>query len=132
MERSLISRYMTPAPRGIEPGMTLSHARKKMEELKIHHLPVRTGGRVVGILSERDLDMLGSIKDLNMESAPVSMAMISDPYTVSPSTTLSEVAGHMAKNKIGSALVVNAQGELEGIFTYTDALRILSEMTKPS
>ena len=43
-----VREFMTEAPHGIEPHETLSVARRRMQDLKIRHLPVRAGGRVVG------------------------------------------------------------------------------------
>ena len=55
--------------------------------------------------------------------------MQKEPYLVSADTKLSEVAFYMSKNKYGSALVMNPDGDL-GIFTSTDALNALVEVLR--
>ena len=123
-----ISKYMTAMPHSIEPHQTLEAAKKKMSSLGVRHLPVLSATHVVGILTERDIDLLSAFKDVNMAEAKVEDAMLSNPYSVDPHATVDAVAAHMAENRIGSALVVQDNGKLVGIFTYVDALRCLAEL----
>ena len=50
-----VSDYMTPAPEVLRPDSDLADAAHLMLELGIRHLPVVRGGRLVGVLSMRDL-----------------------------------------------------------------------------
>lgn len=123
----VVSDSMTPCPHGIDPGESLATARKRMAEHRIRHLPVRSGGRVVGIISERDLFVLATF-DVDFNKGRVGPAMSPDPYTVAPAADLATVAAEMAERRIGSALVVDPAGHLLGIFTDTDALRALARL----
>jgi len=123
----LVSDCMTPCPHGIDPGESLAVARKRMAEHRIRHLPVRTGGKVVGIITERDLFVLATF-DVDFNKGHVGPAMSPDPYTVPPTAELAIVAAQMAERRIGSALVVDAAGHLLGIFTDTDALKALARL----
>jgi CBS domain-containing protein len=49
------------------------------------------------------------------------------PLSLSPSATVQEACKHMHERKIGAVLVTNGKGELVGIFTGRDAVRVLSE-----
>ena len=52
---TLVSEYMTPAPEVLRPDSELADATHLMLELGIRHLPVVRSGRLVGVLSIRDL-----------------------------------------------------------------------------
>ncbi len=123
-----ISKYMTPMPHSIEPHQTLTLAKKKMAEYNIRHLPVLSGGHVIGLLSERDLNLLGTFKGVDMAKSVVQDAMTFEPYCVGPDSLLSDVTSQMAEKKLGSALVVQDNGKLVGIFTYVDAYNCLAEL----
>jgi len=105
----------------------LSTAHSMMRKWKIRHLPVLGGGKVVGLLSLRDLHLVETLKDVDPTKVSVEDAMSPDPYMVSPDADLRTVAVEMATRKIGSALVVRGSKVL-GIFTTVDALRALYEL----
>ena len=49
------------------------------------------------------------------------------PLTLPPTATVQEACEHMHTRKVGAVLVVNRKGELAGIFTGRDAVRLLGE-----
>jgi CBS domain-containing protein len=49
------------------------------------------------------------------------------PLTLAPTATVQEACKHMHARKIGAVLVTNGKGELVGIFTGRDAVRVLAE-----
>jgi len=117
-----ISTYMTKCPHCIEPTQSLKQAERRMKEYHVKHLPVRSAAKIVGILSERDLNF--SLRFLDDES-PVSEVMISDPYCTEAGTPISKVAGNMVEKDIGSAIITNEANEVVGIFTQVDALKAI-------
>ena len=123
-----VSKYMTTMPHTIEPTQALSDAKAWMMSHGVRHLPVRSGGEVVGLLSERDLTFLATFKDIDLKKAKVKDAMTLDVFKVLPETLVTEVVAGMAESKYGSALVCQANGTLVGIFTTIDALRAFSEI----
>lgn len=125
MRRLDVQRYMTPRPRVISSDHTLAQARQIMRELGIRHLPVVDGDRLVGLVSQRDLYLLETLRGIDPASETVREAMRQDPFTVSPDAPLGEVARAMADNRYGSAVVVD-QGLVVGLFTTVDALRALA------
>ena len=96
-----------------------------MDELKIRHLPVRENGEIVGILSDRDLNLLEGGRSV-AKPLTVEDAMISGVRTVNASRSVSDVAREMLDHKIGSVIVTGRDGGLLGIFTDSDALRMLA------
>jgi acetoin utilization protein AcuB len=119
--------YMSPCPHSIGKEQMLSTAHGMMRKWQIRHLPVLGGGKVVGLLSLRDLHLVETLKDVDPTKVSVEDAMSPDPYTVSPDADLRTVAVEMATRKLGSALVVRGSKVL-GIFTTVDALRALFEL----
>jgi acetoin utilization protein AcuB len=94
---------------------------------EIRHLPVVRGSELVGILSDRDLNLVQTLAHARPEEITVEDAMTPNPYVVAPETPLTEVGNVMAKRKIGSAVVVD-RGKVAGVFTVTDALHALVEI----
>lgn len=119
-----VQEYMTASPETVARGSSLAAASKLMSDRGIRHLPVVEGGRLVGILSERDLHLLRKLREINLEQLTVDEAMTRDPYQVSPGARLDEAAAVMSRRKYGAAVVVDA-GKVVGILTTTDALRAL-------
>lgn len=122
---------MTPAPITIGRAQTLSDAARRMHEHHIRHLPVLEGGYLFGVLSERDIDLVESLPDVDPDAVKVEEAMTQDPYRVSPDVTVGEVVREMAAHKYGSAVVMH-EGRVAGIFTTVDALNLLAAVLAPA
>ncbi|HUJ26625.1 MAG TPA: CBS domain-containing protein [Myxococcales bacterium] len=120
-----VADIMTPDPRCIDATASIREAHKIMAAQSMHHLPVVDQGRLVGLVSERDLLRLEAAFDVDQKKDPVRVAMTSPAYWVLPETPLSVVAGQMKDRNIGSAVVVS-DGRVVGIFTTTDALQALA------
>ncbi len=122
-----IGSRMTASPITIPLDSDLGNAIALMEEHGIRHLPVLDEGRLVGIVSERDLSIIESLVPDEWERIVVAEAMTPSPYAVAASTPISEVAKTMAERKYGCVVVTGPRGALLGLFTTTDALRMLAE-----
>ena len=120
-----IDAVMTPSPHSIGAEQQLSKARKMMQELNVRHLPVRAGGQLVGILSDRDIEFALRVDAASAERLTVHDACTADVYVVEPGSFVADIASRMARERIGCA-VVEHQGKLLGIFTTTDACRVLA------
>lgn len=122
----LVSQYMTPSPHTIGAEQSLSRAHELMRAHSIRHLPVLHGGKLVGIVTERDLHLVETLADVDDKSVPVEDAMMTVPYEVQPETPLDEVAQVMAEHKYGSAVVTKA-GHVVGMLTTVDICRALAD-----
>lgn len=118
---------MTPCPHTIGAAQSAEAAQEKMKEHHIRHLPVRKGGQLVGILSDRDITYAMAMDHKELKDLKVEDIFYPDPYCVSQEAPLKEVAAQMARNAYGSALVLNDIEELVGIFTTVDACKLLAE-----
>ena len=127
----LVKSVMTPFPHTIEVDASLEAAQAMMRDHGVRHLPVTRGGRLVGLLSERDLRRsLDPAQGLPAgDSLAVGDAALFDPFVVGMSAPLDDVLHEMAERRIGSALVVKDE-RIAGIFTATDACRVLAEQLR--
>jgi acetoin utilization protein AcuB len=121
-----IAKYMSRAPVCAQLDLELAAAVQLMAQQGIRHLPVLDGAKVVGVVSERDLAIAESLVPEDWERFPLAEAMTPAPYCVSPDAPLCEVAQVMADNKYGCTLVTGANGEIVGLFSTVDALRVLA------
>jgi acetoin utilization protein AcuB len=124
-----IQKHMTTSPHSIGADQPLSRAHAFLREHRIRHLPVLTGGKLVGMLSDRDLHLVESLKDVDPEKVLVEDAMSTIIYAVTPDQPLDEVVSTMAEHKYGSAVVMQ-NGKVVGIFTTVDVCRTLAELLR--
>lgn len=123
-----IERVMTPMPHTIGKTIPISKALDMMRIDRIRHLPVQDAGKLVGVLTDRDVKLASSFPGAG--ELTVEDAMTPDPYCVPPQAAVDHVADEMAEHKYGCAIVQQENGKVVGIFTVTDALRVLSDKMK--
>jgi acetoin utilization protein AcuB len=121
---------MTPTPIAIGRALSLSDAARRMHEHRVHELPVLEGGYLFGVLSERDIDLIEGLPDVDPDTVKVEEAMTQDPYRVGPDVPVREVVRTMAAHRYGSAVVMH-EGRAIGIFTANDALGLLAAALSP-
>jgi acetoin utilization protein AcuB len=124
-----IEAVMTPFPYSVEARDHVGTAWTLLHQLRIHHLPVREGERVVGIISVRDLKRAQALgRDITPSSdLRVADLCSHDIYQVAPDTPLVDVLLRMADEHRDVALVVR-QEHLIGVFTFSDACRRYAEL----
>lgn len=129
----LVKQWMTTEPLAVQAKDSLMHARVLMKRHTIRHLPVLSGDRIVGVLSDRDLrDYTPShcssldVFELHYLIAKLTVddAMTPRPVTVGPDETVTRAGELMLKKRIG-CLPVEEGGRLVGILTESDLVRAL-------
>lgn len=119
----LVARWMTKDPVVAESKDTLAVVQKMMDKGSFHRVPVVDGGKLVGIVSDRDLRQhTGALSRVKVNGA-----MSTSVVTVTPTTMLEEATNLLVKHKIGALPVVD-RGKLIGIITATDLLRAFAEV----
>lgn len=121
--------FTTQNPITVTEDTAIDELIMLMKNAGVRHLPVIGQGRVVGIISDRDLRIFSGISDAEKYQVCAVDMMSPDPLTVSSNTPLEEVALLMAEKKVGSVIVVEGD-QLYGIFTATDALTALVEVIR--
>ncbi|MBN1652326.1 MAG: CBS domain-containing protein [Deltaproteobacteria bacterium] len=132
-----VDEIMTKDPVVASETTTLGEALEILSELEIRHLPVVRDGDLVGMLSDRDLRILGLslINDLESMSslrshlnARVSSLMTGDVITVDRDASIREVVELMISEKVGAIPVVETDtATLVGIVSYIDILQAFGD-----
>lgn len=124
------SRVMTRDVTCITPDFSLERAWALMKRLSVRHLPVVFSGKLVGIVSDRDL----LLRALPLEGGAVSFppiavgqAMTPHPVSCPVTTPVSKLAALMLEHRIDSVPIVTARDDLVGLVTSTDLLELLTE-----
>ncbi len=123
-----IENYMTEHPHSIRSGETLEHAMGMFKKYGIRHLPVVAQKKIIGLITERDFSLIHLYPDMDLKHSKVDELMIQDVYQASIGTPLKDVVAKMAAEKVGSAVIVDSEGEIKGIFTAIDALSLLGKL----
>ncbi len=129
----LVREFMTTEVTSLQETDSLLDARMVFVRSSFRHLPVLKDKKLVGVVTEHDVKQFapllmsgGSPEDYNraLEATPVSRAMTRNPATVRPDQSVFEAATCLYTRRIGCLPVVE-DGELKGIISTTDMLRLL-------
>ncbi len=132
----LVREWMTPDPVTIRPDTPVLEAMRHLKEKGFRRLPVVESGRLVGIVTDKDLkDAMPSkattlsVWELNylLSKLTVSEVMAKPVITVGVDEPLEEAALLMEEYKIGGLPVLEG-GRLVGIITITDVLKSFIEV----
>lgn len=125
-----VEEYTTPNPVTAKPLTGIQELLRLMQKNEIRHVPIIESGRVVGIVSERDLKVTLGLSKFEQDLVVAQDVMARDLVTVSSEDSLDEVAFVMVQNKVGSVLVYDSEDNFLGIFTAIDALNALIEVSR--
>lgn len=127
MDKMTANMYVISNLAFLKPDHTVFEAYQEMQKRQVHHLPIVENGKALGVLSDRDLQFItqyGNQNDILCKDV-----MSSEVFTVSTSEPIQSLAKQMVEKRINSALINNSEGKVVGIFTSTDALKILSNIS---
>ena len=132
----IVKNRMTTEVITLDPDQTLLKAMTLIQQKRIRHLPVVKAGKVVGIVTERDVRKAGasdssslSVFELNylMDQIKVSNFMTKKVITVAPDEPIEAAAKLIYDHKIGALPVVD-QNQLVGLITKSDILETFIEV----
>lgn len=128
---------MSDNPNSIREDASIGEAVEVFVAADFRHLPVVRGSELVGMLSDRDIRGLvtprlvdvGALEELKARyDDPVAELMSQDVVKVYPDSDLGEAIDRMLEEKVGALPVVDADtGDLVGILSYVDVLRVLRD-----
>ena len=124
----LIKDIMSSSPKTVDESAPVKKAKQIMSQNSVRHLPVVSGGKLCGIITDRDLKLAQAVtNDKHFdEHRLVGDICLRNIYLVKSSEPAQNVLAYMAKEKIGSAVVIEGN-KLAGIFTVTDACKAFAE-----
>ena len=134
--RRVVEDIMTPNPLTVTPRNAIRSAVNLMREGGFRRLPVVDRGRLVGIITDRDLRRAANspvvvreqwYDNFILDHIEVGSCMTPNPLTIEPDAPIAEAARIMRNHKIGGLPVV-ANEQLVGIITETDLLDFLIEL----
>ena len=135
-KEGIVTEIMMGSPVTLGPEDTLDLANDVISLGRIRHIPVVDAGRLVGLLSERDLmgaaashvfGLKQKSKSALLKSVLIRDVMKKRVVTVAPETSIKDAAHLMADKKIGCVPVVR-DGAIVGLVTTTDILRYVEKL----
>ena len=135
-KEGFVTDIMMGSPVTLKPEDTLDLANDVISLGRIRHIPVVDAGRLVGLLSERDLmgaaashvfGLKQKSKSALLKSVLIRDVMKKRVVTVAPQTSIKDAAHLMADKKIGCVPVV-INGAIVGLVTTTDILRYVERL----
>jgi acetoin utilization protein AcuB len=134
----LVKDWMSKDPITITDDTSMMKAIHLMKQNRFRRLPVLQEGRLVGIVSDRDLKEASPSKATTLDvhelyyllsELQVKDIMTYDPITVAPDDTVEHAAQLMLDNTISGVPVVDEQGGVVGILTQSDVFRAFMHIT---
>jgi acetoin utilization protein AcuB len=122
----------------VDENDSMQDAMKLLKENDIRMLPVLKKGKLVGIVTDRDLKRASASDATTLDihellyllsRIKVKNIMTKEVITVPPDFTVEETALVLQENKISGAPVVDSKGKLVGTITQTDLFRVLISLT---
>jgi CBS domain-containing protein len=124
----VVRQHMSRNLLSVEPGETITEVAQRMVERNLGAVLVLDGGRLVGILTERDL-MRAVARGL-LGDAVVAEYMTKDPETIEPDDTTQHAAVLMIHGGFRHLPVVQ-RGDVVGILSIRDLVRVMLEDSAP-
>jgi CBS domain-containing protein len=125
----LVSDVMTAGPVTIFPEDDLVRAMQLMRNGRLRHLPVVHHGKLVGLVTERDvLRELGASSDDRAETLTVRDVMVTNVITATANLPLRKAAHLLWQHKFGCLPVIDDDRHVIGILTETDFIRFAADI----
>lgn len=130
----LVGERMSRPPITIGPEMSINDALALFKKERIRRAPVIKGGKLVGIVSEKDLLNASpspattlSIWEMNylLSTLKIDKLMTRNPKTIHADATIGEVARLMLENRVSGLPVVDDDHHVIGIITESDIFSMI-------
>ena len=117
-DKNLVARWMSPSPVTVAPEEKVDAVIMRMQQGNFRSAPVVENGRLVGLITDRDIrGHMGRV-----DTTETRVAMSENPPTVTPTTPVQDAARVLFEQKLDGLPVVE-NGALVGVITNSDILR---------
>ena len=134
----LVKNWMSKNVIAVDINESMSDAIKLLKENDIKMLPVLKKGKLVGIVTDRDLKRASASDATTLDvhellflisKIKIKDIMTKDPIMIPEDFTVEETAEILLKNKISGAPVTDNEGMVVGTITQTDLFKVLISLT---
>ena len=122
-----VKEIMSPNPLTIPADATVMQAAKAMEEHDSSCVFVKSKGKIVGIITERDITRRVVGKGASPKTTKVEAVMTSRIVVTPPDTSIEEALKAMTTNKVRRLPVVDEKGDMVGLVGTADIAKALAE-----
>ncbi|MBW2460677.1 MAG: CBS domain-containing protein [Deltaproteobacteria bacterium] len=126
-----VAELMTDDVVTLPADATIGEAMGVLAETERRHLPILDEGRVIGMLSDRDLRRIEGLMALAVEEPakaqgvldqPAAELLSGDPVTINGDAPVVDAIDILVRERVGALLVVDGAGMLTGMLSYIDIL----------
>lgn len=125
------SEIMTPTPRTCTSADSIGDVARLMRDSDCGAIPIVDDGRVVGIVTDRDL-AIRALAEGKGTDATAGEVMTSSPQCCSPGDEIADVEKMMAECQVRRIPIVDAEGRCVGIISQADLARAASKGSRVS
>ncbi|HEV8687006.1 MAG TPA: CBS domain-containing protein [Gaiellaceae bacterium] len=111
---------MTRGVRSVRPSHSVAEASELMRDEDVGSLPVVEGGRLIGIVTDRDIVVRAVAERRDPQTVTVDEVASRDLVTVEPEQDLDEALALMARRQVRRLPVVEEDGQLIGMLAQAD------------
>jgi CBS domain-containing protein len=116
----LVRELMTPWVLTIPPDMTIQDAAAKMRAHRIGMLPVTRNGKLLGVVTDRDIVVRAVADAKHAKLTPVWEVMSEPVITCLPGHDVEQACGMMESNHVRRLIVVERDGRFAGVLSVED------------
>jgi len=134
----LVENWMSKDVITVDVNDSMQDATRLLKEHNIRGLPVMENGKLVGVVTDRDLKKASASDATTLEihellymisRIKVKEIMTKNPITIPVDSTIDEAAEVLLENKLSGAPVVDDKGQVVGIITQIDIFRVIISLT---
>jgi CBS domain-containing protein len=123
-----VQEIMTTKVESVSPTTTLRTTARKLSDLGVGALPVVDDGKLVGIVTDRDVSVYAIAMGRDPQSTEIQQVMTKEVFTCSENQDISEAAKIMEEHKIRRLAVMNGGDDVTGFLSVDDLAHVSREL----
>lgn len=123
-----VQEIMSTKVETIKPTSSLRATARTLSNLNVGALPVVDDGKLVGIITDRDVSVYAIAIGREPQSTDVEVVMTKEVFTCDENQKLTEAAEIMEQHNIRRLVVVNSNNDVVGILTVDDLAQVSHEL----